>query len=79
MIEMIEMIEMSGGGLAVRVVGWFRPGGRAGDMSDFGTLGSGTGYGISLWFGVVDGLSHRCFFSATPFVSHFFKLPRGWG
>ena len=71
MIEMIEMIEVILGGLAMRVVGWPRSGGRVGDMLDFGTLGSGTGYGICLWFGVVGGLSHQCFFSPALHFTFF--------
>ena len=51
MIEMIEMIEMilgsAGWGCAF---GGAPMGGRVGDMSNFGPLGSGVGYGFSLWF-----------------------------
>ena len=61
--------------------------GRAGDMSNSGILGSGTGYGISLWFGVADGLSHRRFFRLPPSFHIFLSCPgvgltssgSGWG
>ena len=51
MIEMIEMIEMIWGSAGRGCAFWCGSGGgRVGDMLNFGPLGSGVGYGFSLWF-----------------------------
>ena len=52
MIEMIEVIEVSGGSAGPGYVargGWW--GGRDGGILDLGGFGAGGGYGICLWFG----------------------------
>ena len=49
---MIEVIEVSGGSAGPGYVargGWW--GGRVDDILNLGPLGSGAGYGFSLWFG----------------------------
>ena len=85
MIEMIEMIEMIWGSAGRGCAFWCGSGGgRVGDMLNFGPLGSGVGYGFSLWLeGFREIVSPR--FSAAPHTltsdcvpthfDHFNRLP----
>ena len=75
MIEMIEMIEMSGGPAWRRCVApGLRWGSRVEDIFDFDYFDSGNGDGICLWVGRFWENRNPCFSDSPPFSDFVFDL-----